>query len=171
MSEHAKDLKPGAKAFAVRVIRILLSGFFCLMILTSCESLQDTAFAPAKPVLEPVPGGGAQHFVVVNSSDQTLHNFFFRAYMWDDRTLFYTDDNAPLTPRRLPAMSYSFTSSGLQWEPGRVLRFRYWDIPGEIPILKPVSRVQIVGRCDEGKFRENWQINEAGQLEKRREKN
>jgi hypothetical protein len=43
---------------------------------------------------------------------------------------------------------------------------RDWNLPGEIPILKPVSQAQIVGSCDEGDFHEAWQINASGQLER-----
>ncbi len=32
-------------------------------------------------------------------------------------------------------------------------------------LLRPVSKVQIVGSCDEGSFRETWQIESSGQLE------
>jgi hypothetical protein len=161
MSEKPQNLKPRTKALALRVIRMLLSGCFGLAVLTGCESFQDTTFAPIKAVLEPVTGG-AQHFVVVNSSDQILHNYYFRVYMWDDHNLFYTWGD---TPRRRPAMTYTFTSSGTKWEPGEEQRFRDWKMPSEMFILKPVSRVEIVGSCDEGQFRENWQINATGQLE------
>jgi hypothetical protein len=44
-------------------------------------------------------------------------------------------------------------------------RFRDRDLGSEIKILLPVSRVQIVGSCDEGRFRENWQITGSGQLQ------
>jgi len=46
-----------------------------------------------------------------------------------------------------------------------VQRFRDRDVNGEISILKPVSRVQIVGSCDEGRFREDWRITGSGQLQ------
>ena len=45
-------------------------------------------------------------------------------------------------------------------------RFRDRDVNGEISILKPVSRVQIVGSCDEGRFREDWQVPGFGQLQR-----
>ena len=154
-----------------RVIVMSLSGCFGLAVSTGCESLQDTAFAPVKAELEPVTGG-AQHFVVINSSTQTLHNFRFRAYMWNDHNVFYTGGDMPLTPRHRPAMTYTFTSSGTKWEPGEMRRFRDWKQPDEIFILKSVSRVQIVGSCDEGQFREDWQVNGTGQLERiQRQKN
>jgi hypothetical protein len=143
----------------------LLSRCLGLVWLTGCESLQDTSFAPLGARLEPIPGGGAQSFVMVNTSGQTLHHFRFRAYMWDDHTITYTpDDNSPF-PKLLPAMTYTFMGSGSQWEPGQGQRFRDRDLGGEIKILKPVSRVQIVGSCDEGHFREDWQITGSGQLQ------
>ncbi len=165
MSEKSQDLKPRTKTLALRVTRMLLSGCFGLAVLTSCESLQDTTFAPIKPVLEPVTGG-AQHFVIINTSNQTLHNFRFRAYLWDDYNLTYTGGNMPFTPRRRPAMTYTVTAAGVKWEPGVAQRPRDWRMPSELSILTPVTRVQIVGSCDEGQFREDWHINGAGQLER-----
>jgi hypothetical protein len=148
-----------------RITVTLLAGCFGLAWLTGCESLQDTSFAPLDARLEPIPGGGAQHFIVVNTSGQVLHNFRFRAYMWDDRAITYTAGNNSPFPKRLPAMTYTFMGSGSQWEPGHVQRFRDRDLNSEISILKPVSRVQIVGRCDEGRFREDWRITGSGQLQ------
>ena len=156
----------------VRLTMFLLSGGLSLALLTGCESLQDTTFAPAEVRLELVPAGGAQHFVVVNASGQTLHHYWFRAYVWDDQAIFYTGGLQANTPRRVRALTYTGTGSGPQWEPGKVLRFKDWNLPSEGSIVKPVSRVQIVGSCDEGPFRENWQINASGQLEwMRNEKN
>ena len=149
-----------------RITVTLLAGCFGLAWLTGCESLQDTSFAPLDARLEPIPGGGAQHFVVVNTSGQVLHNFRFRAYMWDDRAITYTAGNNSPLPKRLPAMTYTSMGSGSEWEPGQVRRFRDRDLNSEIAILKPVSRVQIVGSCDEGRFREDWQITGSGQLQR-----
>ena len=148
-----------------RITALLLAGCFGLVWLTGCETLQDTSFAPVDARLEPIPGGGAQYFVMVNTNGQTLHNVHFRAYMWDDRAITYTAGNNSSLPRRLPAMTYTFMGSGFEWDPGRMQRFRDRDLGGEIKILKPVSRVQIVGSCDEGRFREDWQITGSGQLQ------
>jgi hypothetical protein len=148
-----------------RITVMLLSGCFSLAVLTGCKSLQDTSFAPLDARLEPIPGGGAQGFVVINTSGQVLHNYRFSAYMWDDRAITYTADNNSSLPKRLPAMTYTFMGSGFEWEPGRKQRFRDRDLGSEIKILLPVSRVQIVGGCDEGRFREDWQITGSGQLQ------
>jgi hypothetical protein len=150
----------------MRITVMLLSGCFGLAMLTGCESLQDTSFAPLEARLEAISGGGAQCFVVVNTSGQTLHNFRFGAYMWNDHTLTFTENDPSSLPNRLPVMTYKFMGSGSQWEPGRVQRFRDLALGDEIKILKPVSRVQIVGSCDEGRFREDWQITGSGQLRK-----
>ena len=146
---------------------MLLSGCFGLAIMTGCESLKDTSFAPLEARLEPISGGGAQHFVLINTSGQKLHNFRFGAYMWDDHALAFTgNDPFSSLPNRLPAITYRFMGSGPQWEPGQVQRFKDRDLGGEIKILKPVSRLQIVGSCDEGRFREDWQVTGPGQLQK-----
>jgi hypothetical protein len=148
-----------------RITVMLLSGCFGLAALTGCKSLQNTSFAPLDARLEPIPGGGAQGFVVINTSGQVLHNYRFRAYMWDDRAITYTAGNNSSLPSRLPAMTYTFMGSGFEWDPGRMQRFRDRDLGSEIKILLPVSRVQIVGSCDEGRFREDWQITGSGQLQ------
>jgi hypothetical protein len=149
-----------------RITGMLLAGCFGLVWLTGCETLRDTSFAPIDARLEPIPGGGAQYFVMVNTNVQTLHNVRFRAYMWDDRAITYTAGNNSAFPQRLPAMTYTFIGSCSQWDPGQVQRFRYRNLDSEAAILKPVSRVQIVGSCDEGRFREDWQITGAGQLQR-----
>jgi hypothetical protein len=113
---------------------MLLSGCFSLAVLTGCKSLQDTSFAPLDARLEPIPGGGAQGFVVINTSGQVLHNYRFSAYMWDDRAITYTADNNSSLPKRLPAMTYTFMGSGFEWEPGRKQRFRDRDLGSEIKI-------------------------------------
>jgi hypothetical protein len=149
-----------------RIAALLLAGCFGLVWLTGCETLQDTAFAPVDARLEPIPGGGAQCFVMVNTSGQTLHHVRFRAYMWDDRAITYTAGNNAAFPQRLPAMTYTFTGSGSEWGPGQARRFRDRDMDSEIKILLPVSRVQIVGSCNEGRFREDWRITGPGQLQR-----
>jgi hypothetical protein len=142
----------------------LLYGFFSLAMLTGCQTFQDTSFAPLDAKLEPIHAGGAQHFILVNISGQALHNFRFRAYMWDDNTITYRAGDFSSLPNRLPAMTYTFDGSGSKWESGQVQRFVDRNIGGEISILKPVSKVQIVGSSDEGRFREYWLINGVGQL-------
>lgn len=148
-----------------RITLMLLSGIFGLTVLTGCESLKDTAFAPLDAKLEPLPQGGAQCFVVANTSGQALRNVRFRAYMWDDRATTYTGGDPSSFPNSVSAMTYTFTGFVSQWEPGQVQRFRDRNLSSEIKILKPVSRVQIVGSCDAGHFREDWRITESGQLQ------
>lgn len=148
-----------------RIKLMFLAGCVGFAWLTGCQTLQNTSFAPVEARLELIPGGGAQHLVVINSSGQVLHNFRFRAYMWDDHALTYmTGPNGDI-PKRLPAMTYTFIASGSQWETNQVQRFKNRDLRDiEGVILLPVSRLQIVGRCDEGRFREEWQITPSGQL-------
>jgi hypothetical protein len=117
-----------------------------------------------------------------------LHNYHFQAYLWDDQTVLYSAGLQPKIPRRVQVLTYTLKSSGSKWEPGEELRLfsgtqwttghlaisargggnwhaKDWNLPGEIPILKPVSQAQIAGSCDEGDFHETWQINASGQLE------
>ncbi len=140
--------------------------YFSFSMLTGCESLQDTSFAPLDAKLEPIPGGGAQYFVVVNASRQTLHNFRFSVDMWDDHAITFIGNDPTTIPIHLPAMTYRFTSSGSELKPGEVVHFRKDQGMGaEGPVLNPASRVQIAGSCDEGRFREDWQVNGSGQLQ------
>jgi hypothetical protein len=150
----------------VRIICWLLAGGAGLVWLTGCQSLESTSFAPITARLETIPGGGAQHLVVVNTSGQVLHHYWFRAYMWDDNALVYGVGHHPDIPRRMSEMTCSFIGSGEQWEPNEVIRFKDFRVQDkEGTIYFPVSRVQIVGRCDEGRFRENLAITPSGQLQ------
>lgn len=144
---------------------MMLSGCFALAILTGCESLQNTSFAPLDAKLEPTHSGGAQYLVVINTSGQTLHNFRFTGDIQNDNTITYMgNDPASYLPNRLPATTYIFRGSGAKLEPGQEVRFKTnFGMGAEGSILYPVSRVQIAGICDEGRFRESWQIIGAGQ--------
>lgn len=147
-----------------RIAVSLLAGGFVLAGFTGCESIKDTGpqFAPVAAKLETIAGGGAKHLVLVNDSGQGLHNVRFSAYMWDDNHLFYTLNHLP---QRRSVMTYSFEGSMPLWNPGQGQRFRDRSLNCEISIIRPVSRVQIVGSCDEGSFREDWQMTESGELQ------
>jgi hypothetical protein len=145
---------------------LLAVGSGGLVWLTGCQGLQPTSFAPIEPRLETIPGGGAQRLVAVNTSGQALHHYRFRGYLWNDQAVFYSAGQAPNVPRRMPAMTYSCVGSGERWETNRVIRFMEFNIRDkEGTIFFPVSRVQIMGRCNEGTFREYWEINPSGQLQ------
>jgi len=147
---------------------MLVAGCFNVALLTGCESLQSTSFAPFDAKLEPIPGGGAQYFVVINTSGRTLHNFRFSGDIQQSHAITNTDNNPSLyLPNRLPAMTYAFRGSGSKLEPGQEIRFRTFSgLGAEGSILYPVSEVQIAGSCDEGRFREFWQITGSGQLQR-----
>lgn len=143
-----------------------LAGLVGFVWLTGCQSLQYTSFAPVEARLERVPGGGAQHLVIVNTSGQELHNCRFRAYMWDDRAPTYVAGPNACFPKYLPRITYTYTASESRWETNGTMRFSDFNLPKtEGVIFFPVSRLEIVGRCDEGRFREEWQINLSGQLQ------
>jgi hypothetical protein len=149
----------------LRITIMLVVGFLGVADFTGCESIQDTSFVPLDCKLEPIPGESAQYIVLINTSGQTLHDIRFWGDMWYDQAMTYNyNDQIPV---RRPAIIYSFSGSNGQWDPGQVVRIRrnLSPISGEASILYPVSRVQIAGTCDEGPFREDWQINGAGQLQ------
>jgi hypothetical protein len=141
-------------------------GAMCLglFVLNGCQSMQDTQFSPVEVRLETL-AGGVQTMVLVNSSGTALHNFNFRAYMWGDSPMTYTGYPPTSLPQRIPERTYTFQGSGVKWAPGEVLHFTDRNLGTEEKILRPVSRVQIAGSCDEGAFREDWQITSSGQLQ------
>jgi hypothetical protein len=146
--------------------KTLLPGLVGLMILTGCNTLQDTTFAPVDVQLESDLRGGEQHIILVNASGQELHHFTFRGSVWGDSPLTYTGDPLGTLPQHVPNETYTFNGSGGKWEPGQALHFRERDLGIEGRVLRPVTRVQIVGHCDEGSFREDWQMTRSGQLQR-----
>lgn len=154
-------LRRALRVGLVRVIGLVLLGGW----LAGCQSPQATAFAPIQARLDRVDGGGQMYFVVVNTSGQTLHNYHLRAYLWYDEQLTYVGYLSSSLPQRQPAMTYSCVASGPEWKAGEVLHFQLNPASAEVRIVYPVSRVQIAGGCDEGNFREYWQVNKAGRLQ------
>jgi hypothetical protein len=140
--------------------------FACLgvMILSGCHTTQGTVFIPLEPKLEPVQLGGAQTMILVNTSGRPLYNVKFRAYMWGNSTMTYTGDNFSTLPQRVPERTYTFQGTAGKLDPGQAIHFTDQRTGGEARILKPVTRVQITGSCDEGPFREDWQVDREGQL-------
>ena len=145
---------------------MLTAGCVGLAWLTGCQSLQPTSFAPLEVRLETIPGGGAQHLTAINTSGQALHHYWVRIYIWNDQTLFFEGGQGANATRRFPAMTYTCTASGDRWDPNQIMRFKDFNIRDtEGTIFFPVSRLQIVGRCDEGRFREYWEVSPSGQLQ------
>jgi hypothetical protein len=157
-------MKSPIQLVRITVMLLIVGG---LADFTGCESLQDTSFAPLDCKLEPISGGGAQYFVLINTSGQTLHHLSLSGDIWYDQAITFIGNNPGSIPVRLPIITYKFNGSKLQLEPSKEIRIRrdLSPISAEGSILYPVSRVQIAGRCDEGSFREDWQINGAGQLQ------
>jgi hypothetical protein len=151
--------------FKTARVTTFLAGFFCVTLLTGCHSLQDTKFAPLEARLDPGRSGGVQYLVVINSSGQELHNVRFRGYMWGDSPLTYTGDPYMSLPQRVPEETYTFMGSISKWSPGEIMHFKDRDMDRPGRILRPVTSVKIVGSCDEGSFREQWQITTSGQFQ------
>ena len=125
----------------------MLLGTFSLALLAGCQTAtQQTSFAPIEPRLESIPGGGAQYFVLVNTSGKDLHNVSFSAYLYNE------DEQNPVKRGK---WVYEFQGSGATWGLGIAKRFRDRRMRGEqLPITKPVTKVEVVGHCDEGHFRQ-----------------
>jgi len=142
------------------VAEMLLPVCFGLIVLTGCKSLETTSFAPLDAKLEPADNGGAEYIVVINTSGQTLHNYRFSGQIQEGHAFIYLgNDPVSNLPSRLSTTTYVFMSSGAELKPGQEIRFRRnFGFGPEGSILYPVSQVQIGGECDEGRFRESWQV-------------
>jgi hypothetical protein len=146
--------------------------FLCLGLglWSGCQTYHGTKFAPLEPRLDSAGYGGAQSMALVNSSAQALHNVRFRAYMWGRSQLTespqqpYMLTSASGLPQRVPALTYTFIGSAGKLDPGQVIRFTNGNTGGESRILQPVTKIQIVGSCDEGEFRETWVSGKQGEL-------
>jgi hypothetical protein len=133
------------------------------MILSGCQS-QNTEFTPLEPRLQPAQLGGAQTLVLINTSGRPLYDVQFRVYMWGKNLTTSTGDNFSIIPQSVPQLIYTLEGHSSKLEPGGVIHFTDRHTGGEARILRPVTRVQLTGSCDEGPFREEWQMNEDGQL-------
>ncbi len=121
-----------------------------------CQSPQPTPFAPLSARLEPIPGSAAQYFVLANTSGQELHNFHYSAYLYNALL------RRPPSVRRLPIRQ--FVGSGSSLRAGQVMRFKPFDMEIQDSIVELITRVQVVGHCDEGRFRQEWINTESGEL-------
>src|SRR6267142_2199591 len=140
------------KFFAGFVFSIALCA---LALLTGCQSMRDTALAPLDARLEPVPGGGAKYLVLVNVSGKELHHFSLSGYL-------YNDEELNMFWRSRPTRE--FVGSCAQLTDGETFRMRPQGKGIEDPIFEHVSRLVIIGHCDEGHFRQTFQNSESGQL-------
>jgi hypothetical protein len=127
----------------------------CCLALTGCQGLKPTAFAPLDARLEPVPGGGARYLVLVNTSDKDLHNCSFSVYAWNER-------------QQNPVAAASPLGSGQGsirlWQAGEAGRFNERGKGIQFPFNTLVTKLQLVGHCDEGPIRQVWRLEESGEL-------
>jgi len=137
----------------IQCARTLLLG--SVLALTGCQGLKPTSFAPFDARLEPAPGGGARYLVLVNTSDKDLHNYSFSVYAWDERG---ANPIAAGTPFG------SGQGSGRLWKSGEAGRFNERGKGIEAPLDHAITKVQLVGHCDEGAFRQVWTGTESGEL-------
>jgi hypothetical protein len=128
-----------------RCLQMILLGS-CVAI-TGCQGLKPTSFSPFDARLEPVPGGGTKYLVLVNVSNQDLHNWSFSAYLWNER------QSNPIVAGNPHCYAQG---SGRLWKAGTGVRIRQQGTGVELPINKAVTKVQLVGHCDEGAFRQVW---------------
>jgi len=138
-------------------MRIALSLTLALILATvGCQAPKSVPFAPLSARLEPVPGSAALYFVVINTSGQELHNYRYSAYLYSELLRRH-----PFA-RKLPIRQY--VGSGYNLGRSQIMRFRRLDKNIEDPIVEAITRVQIVGHCDEGHFRQEWTTTESGEL-------
>jgi hypothetical protein len=151
----------------------IIVSLLCLSVAvwSGCAGYQGTKFAPLEARLKSTGYGGAQTMVLVNSSGQELHHVEFRAYLWGQSQLVSTPQEPYVLstetglPERVPGQTYIFGGSSEKLAPGEIIHLTTRDTGEEFRILLPVAKVQIMGRCDEGDFRETWLMSGGGQLE------
>src|SRR5215831_12610764 len=119
-----------------------------------CQTTSEKAFRPIEVQLE-TASGGAQYLIVSNISGQELHNYQFSVHLWSEHS-----------PRLgWPERPFGrYDASGPSWAPGKVLRFRMLHSSMENPIREPISRVEVVGHCEQGHFRQSWVAKDFRQL-------
>ena len=119
-----------------------------------CATRTDSTFSPIELRLEPT-SGGAQFLVLRNNSGQELRNYELSVHLWSEHSLRLRWRESPF--ERCDA-------SGASWPPGKALRFRAFRKGMENPITEPISRVEVVGHCDMGRFHQVWLGDDSGQL-------
>ena len=158
---------PGAKTDFMKRGAIFL--FLCLgfMFWNGCQTFEDTQFAPLEPRLGRFKGGGMQYIVLVNTSGKELNNVSIHANMWGENDLVETRSTfggTGLPDRDTPHPFYLVWGSDSKISPGEVIHFRDRYLGGESIFIRLVYKVQIIGKCDEGRFRETWVIGNTNQF-------
>ena len=137
----------------IQCLQIILLG--SCMALTGCQGLKPTSFAPFEARLEPVPGGGVKYLVLVNDGSQDLHNWSISAYLWNEH------QSNPVVAGNPHCY---VQGSGSLWKAGTAQRIVQRGKGVELPLNAAVTKVQLVGQCDEGSFRQVWTGTESGEL-------
>ena len=117
-----------------------------------CQSLEYTDFKPITVTLEPAPDSAARYLLAVNTSGQDLHNVVCRVYVW---TQWY---QPTLLDQRVYAgqprvLGTAMVSADL-WKAGESYRFSRSPKEVEWAILEKVLKLEVVGKCSEGRFRQ-----------------
>src|SRR2546425_9664863 len=123
-----------------------------LLATLGCATSKTSDFAPFEAQLEPVRGGGAKHLVLINSSGRELHNFRFSAYVFNEHSLYWVRRHQPYR---------DYLGSGAALPSGKEIHFRLVGLGTEDSLLEGVTRIEVVGHCDEGKFRQVWRDTEV----------
>ncbi len=136
--------------FSLGIIGLLLIVAF------GCATSKSADFAPFDARFEAVPGGGAQHLVLINTSGRHLHNFRFAAHVWNEHSRYWLRQHRPFR---------NYQGSGPELPIGKTIRFRLVGLGVEDSLVEPVTRLEVVGHCDEGKFHQVWTVTEVDHLQ------
>jgi hypothetical protein len=134
----------------MNVLRLLL----LLPVLAGCQSTKYTEFKPVNAWLEPAGNGAVRHLVLVNASGQDLHNVTLSAYLWG-RNFGANSMNVP----------YGTHGSYANWAAGEESRAHMLGMGVEVSLSEGVAKLEVVGHCDEGYFRQGWTATESGFLQ------
>ena len=137
------------KPFLAIVALLLLVG-------VGCATSKPREFAPFDARFETVPGGGAQHLVLINTSGRHLHNFRFAAHVWNEHSRYWLQQRRPFR---------DYQGSGAELPVAKPIRFRLVGLGVEDSLVEPVTRLEVVGHCDEGKFHQVWTVTEVDHLQ------
>ncbi len=110
-----------------------------------CRSTKDPSFAPLDAEFELVPGGGARYLVLTNSGGHDLHNLKLSIHIWNN-----------VNSDMMRDYTHHIFGSVASLAPQETMRVQRLGSNLELPILERVTRIEVVGKCDEGFFRQTW---------------
>ena len=133
---------------------LVASGVLFLgLALVGCQAPSAARMAPLDAELDRVDGSGVRYLVIINTSGKEMHHCSFAAFL--------CNEHDPNPMYRLEHFARCSGSKSL-WRPGEEARFRCHGSPTlEFPIVQELTRVDVVGHCDEGRFRQSWRITES----------